>query len=65
MAKEGGNPQKFVKHRMELAASPLAIRLPVEVDKYVRSLPDKSEWVRNAIMAQMERDLNAQQQDAS
>ncbi len=31
--------------------------MPVELDAYVRSLPDMTEWLRRTIAAQIEREL--------
>lgn len=40
-----------------MAALPLAVRVPVEIDNYVRSLPNRTEWLRKAIARQVEEDL--------
>lgn len=32
-----------------LADKPISVVLPKELDAYVRSLPNKSDWLRNAI----------------
>ena len=47
-----------------MAEKPIAVRLPVEVDAAVRAIPssERSEWLRKAIAAQLERE---QQQDLS
>lgn len=39
-----------------MAKSPVSVLLPAEIDIYVRSLPNRTEWLRRAIAAQMERD---------
>lgn len=41
----------------EPVQSPVAVALPLELDKYVRSQPNRSEWLRNAIARQVEEDL--------
>ncbi len=43
-----------------MAVSPLAVRVPIYIDEYVRSLPDRTEWLRKAIARQMEEDLAAE-----
>lgn len=45
-----------------MASKPVSVMLPVEIDEYVRSLPNRAEWLRQAIAAQVERER--QQQDA-
>lgn len=42
-----------------MAEKPIAVRLPVEIDAQVRAMPssERSEWLRKAIAAQLERDL--------
>ena len=39
-----------------LAESPIAVRLSVDLDKAVRSLPNRTEWLREAIAEKLERD---------
>jgi hypothetical protein len=66
---KGGNPHpvqndEFLEHRFKrhgdvegkLALKPLCARVPIEVDDAVRSLPNKTEWIRNAIIAAAEKD---------
>lgn len=53
--------QKY-KDREALAKKPVAVRLSVELDTYVRSQPEPTEWLRKAIKAQVEREIKAQQQ---
>ncbi len=55
--KKGGNPQKFLEHEVALADKPVSVKLPIDLDKWVRSLPNRTEWLRNAIAAQYERDM--------
>ena len=40
-----------------VARKPVAVKLPPEIDEFVRSLPNRTEWLRNAIAAQYERDM--------
>lgn len=40
-----------------VARKPVAVKLPPEIDEFVRSLPNKTEWLRQAIAAQYERDM--------
>ena len=35
---------------------PVAVKLPPEMDEYVRALPNKSEWLREAIREKIERE---------
>lgn len=42
-----------IKHRQ----SPICVMLPPDLDAYVRSLPNRSEWLRQAIKEKMEREL--------
>jgi hypothetical protein len=56
MAKSGGNPQDFVKYKVPLANKVTGIRLPVEIDEFVNSLPNKTEWLRKAIAEAYERE---------
>ena len=42
-----------------VARKPVAVKLPPEIDEFVRSLPNRTEWLRNAIAAQYERDMTA------
>ena len=59
MAKTGGNPQNF-NNPVKSSLAPLTFRLEdKQIDAWVRSLPNKSEWLRNAIAAQYERDMAA------
>jgi hypothetical protein len=43
-----------------MAKSPVSVLLPAEIDIYVRSLPNRTEWLRQAIAAQVERDKDLQ-----
>ena len=49
---------KFDRHsELKLASRMTGVRLTVDQDQYVRSLPNKTEWLRKAIAAQIERDM--------
>ncbi len=59
MAKKGGNPQNFNNPERMFALHPLTVRVETHLDEYVRSLPNRTEWLRQAIAAQAERDQQA------
>lgn len=40
-----------------LADKPISVFLPKDLDQYVRSLPNKAEWLRQAISEAAKRDL--------
>ncbi|MBW4641244.1 MAG: hypothetical protein KME05_24125 [Gloeocapsa sp. UFS-A4-WI-NPMV-4B04] len=40
----------------EMAERPLSVRVTAELDKQVRSLPNRTEWLREAIAEKLERD---------
>ena len=48
-------------YEKEMAESPISVRLEAEIDKFVRSLPNRTEWLREAIAAAYERDKQQQQ----
>lgn len=39
-----------------MAERPLSVRVTAELDKQVRSLPNRTEWLREAIAEKLERD---------
>lgn len=39
-----------------MAQKPIAVRLAKQMDAYVRSLPNKTEWLRQAIAEKYQRD---------
>lgn len=41
-----------------LADSPITVRLSVDLDKLVRSRPDRSQWLRRVIAEALEREQN-------
>lgn len=60
----GGNPNPKQKLKpwygdKAMAKTPLAIRVPVEVDEFVRALPNKTEWLRRVIQEAVEREKAA------
>lgn len=59
MGRPGGNPL-LCKPKYEEAMAPIAIsvRLPIDLDEYVRSLPDRAEWLREAIAEKRQRETN-------
>lgn len=53
----------FVKfHQEEMAEQPLSVRVNAELDKFVRSLPNRTEWLREAITEKYNREKQAQNQ---
>jgi hypothetical protein len=57
MAKTGGNPQNF-NNPTKSSLAPLTFRLEdKQIDAFVRSLPNKSEWLRRAIAEAYQRDM--------
>lgn len=58
MAKRGNYATQFkpkgvgVKHKHK----PVSVMLPPETDAYVRALPNRSEWLRQAVEEKIERD---------
>lgn len=64
-----GNPNpknKFTQIYSEpVAKSSVSVKLPANVDAYVRSLPNRTEWLRQAIADAYERDMQAQQEDCA
>jgi hypothetical protein len=58
MAKKGGNPQNF-NNPTKSSLAPLTFRLEdKQIDAFVRSLPNKSEWLRRAIAEAYQRDMH-------
>ena len=39
-----------------LAKSPVSVFLPLEIDEFVRALPNRTEWLREAIAEKVERE---------
>lgn len=42
-----------------LAESPITVRLSVDLDKFVRSRPDRTEWLRRVIAEAVEKEEKA------
>ena len=60
----GGNPNPKQKLKPLYGEQPLssrtvALRLPIVIDEWVHYLPNKTEWLRQAIAAQYQRDMAA------
>jgi hypothetical protein len=55
------NPTYKYKHLYgePMSEQSLSIRVPLTQDKYVRSLPNRAEWLRRAIADAYERDMAA------
>lgn len=50
---------QFKKHIVPLAKHPINMKLPPFLDDYVRSLPNKSEWLREAIAEKIAKERNS------
>ncbi|MDV2992528.1 MAG: hypothetical protein N4J56_002182 [Chroococcidiopsis sp. SAG 2025] len=60
MAKKGGNPQNF-NNPAKTSLEPLTVRLSdKQIDDFVRSLPNRNEWLRQAIAEAYKRDKQQQ-----
>ncbi|WP_250126163.1 hypothetical protein [Chroococcidiopsis sp. CCMEE 29] len=59
MARRGGNPDLYSKRVGEelMAENPLTVRVPLSIDSFVRSLPNRTEWLRKAIADAYEREV--------
>lgn len=53
------NPKYKLKQIYDkpVAEYPVAVKLPVDLDAYVRSLPNKSEWLREAVAEKYQREV--------
>lgn len=59
MARKGGNPGTYFRAEScpeKVAKQAIAVKLPLDLDEYVRSLPNRAEWLREAIALHMERE---------
>lgn len=45
-----------VPEGVELAKTPLSVKLPIAVDAAIRALPNRNEWVRRALSEAAKRD---------
>ncbi len=54
----GGNPEILAKplYGEAMAEKIIGVRLPIELDEYVRSLPNRAEWLREAIAEKKQRE---------
>ena len=59
MARAGGNPLIYQKPKYEVAMAekPIGVRLPIELDEFVRNLPNRAEWLREAIAEKRQREM--------
>lgn len=57
------NPKYKLKqiYDQPVAENPVAVKLPVHLDAYVRSLPNKSEWLRAAVAEKYAREASTSQ----
>lgn len=58
--KKGGNPQNFNNPEKALYTHTVAVRVEADLYEFVRSLPNRTEWLRQAIAAQAKRDMEQQ-----
>jgi hypothetical protein len=57
MAKKGGNPQNF-NNPEKKSLEPLTFRLTdKQMDDFVRSLPNRNEWLRKVVSEAVRREL--------
>lgn len=58
MARKGGNPDTYYKsnYKGKVSKKAVAVKLPLELDEFVRSLPNQSDWIREAIAEKIERE---------
>lgn len=59
MSKGNPNPKQKLKPRVyeqAMAEIPLSVRVDVELATYVRSLPNRTEWLRAAIVEKRQRE---------
>ncbi len=63
MGKGNPNPKQKLKPRIyeqTMAETPLSVRVDIETAAYVRSLPNRTEWLRRALAEAIVRDHEAQ-----
>lgn len=53
------------KGSVPMAQRPLSVRLPVDLDAKLRSLPNRTEWLRDAILEKMQREFDEQDEQVS
>lgn len=56
MTKKGGNPQNFNNPKKMFAPMPLTVRVEPDLYEQVRSLPNRTQWLREAIAEKLERE---------
>ncbi|WP_250123068.1 hypothetical protein [Chroococcidiopsis sp. CCMEE 29] len=57
MTNKRGNPQEFLRSGNEpVAEQPISVKLPLSIDSFVRSLPNRTEWLREAITEKYQRE---------
>ncbi len=65
MANPKGNPQKLVRIGTEpVASTAVSVKLPLTMDAWVRSLPNRADWLRKAIADAYEREIQQEQKSA-
>lgn len=45
-----------VQNPVPMAERPLSVRLPLDLDAKVRALPNRTEWLRDAILEKLQRE---------
>lgn len=56
----GDYKTRFKEHPTEeLAKKIVGVALPIKIDEYVRSLPNRSEWLRKAIAEAYQKEVGA------
>lgn len=45
-------------YEQQMAEKPISVRLSAEIDEKVRALPNRTEWLREAIAEKLEREQN-------
>ena len=65
MARKGGNPLIYAKPLQDkpMAEAPFSVRLPVDLAEYVKSLPNRTVWLREAIAEKRQRESQAVNQE--
>ncbi|MUL39195.1 hypothetical protein [Gloeocapsopsis dulcis] len=58
MARKGGNPETYFKSNYggKVAKKAVGVKLPLELDAYVRSLESPSDWLREAAIEKYQRE---------
>ncbi len=53
------------KGAVPMAERPLSVRLPADLDAEVRLLPNRTEWLRDAILEKMQRQVDEKEDVAN